>query len=129
MKSSTHNRDQDSIIEHARTEDWIAIKEHYLNGKKIDVLLQNKRTRHTIAAEVQVTYNHGVENIILDLMAGCDEVWIISTNKKVSDRIERRAHRELDINILGKARFLVINEFIPNLKQQQIGHKAELMRK
>ena len=116
MRSKVHNDIQDSIKEQSQTEGWIAIKEHFVKGKKIDVLLQNIRTRQTIAAEVQMTYRHALENIVFDLGVGCGEVWIISKNKKVSDRIERRAGTELNLSILEKVRFLVMEDFIPNLR-------------
>ncbi len=119
MRSEIHNDIQDSIKAQAQVADWIAIKEHYIKGKKIDVLLQSKRTRHTIAAEVQLTERHAVENIILDLSVGCDKVWIISINKKISNRIERRASRKLNMFVLEKVRFLVLDDFIPNLKNNK----------
>lgn len=119
MRGKAHNDIQDSIKEQSQAEDWIAIKEHFVKGKKIDVLLQNMCTRKTIAAEVQMTYRHALENVVLDLGVGCDEVWIISINKKVSDRIERRAGTELNSSVLEKVSFLTTEEFIPNLKRNK----------
>jgi hypothetical protein len=119
MRSNIHNKIQDTIKERSQAKGWIAIKEHYVNGKKIDVLLQNIRTRHTIAAEVQLTYRHTLENVFLDFRAGCDEVWIISINKKISDRIERKARVELNSSVLEKVRFLIMEEFIPNLEKKK----------
>ena len=116
MRGKAHNNIQDSIKEHSQAAGWIAIKEHFVNGKKIDVLLQNLQTRMTIAIEVQTTERHALINIVSDLGVGCNEVWNISINKKVSDRIEGRAGKELNSNILEKVRFLVMEDFIPQLR-------------
>lgn len=113
MRSDLHNELQDIIKERYQAKGWIAIKEHFVNDKKIDVLAQNKKTKYTIANEVQLGTKHYKENILLDFRAGCDEVWTISVNKKVSDRIKKKAVQELDKTLLGKTRFLTIKEFIP----------------
>jgi len=113
VRSDAHNELQDVIKDHFQAIGWIAIKEHCIDGKKIDVLAQNIKTRHTIANEVQLTVKHALENIIRDLNVGCDEVRIISINQKVSDRIARRAHRELDKELLKKVLFQVKEDFIP----------------
>lgn len=113
MRSDAHNELQDVIKDHFQAMGWIAIKEHCVDGKKIDVLVQNIKTRYTIANEVQLTVKHALENIIRDLKVGCDEVRIISINQKISDRIERRAHRELNRSQLQKVRFQVKEDFIP----------------
>ncbi len=113
MRSDAHNELQDAIKGHFQARGWIAIKEHCIDGKKIDVLVQNMKTRYTIANEVQLTVKHALENIIRDLKVGCDEVRIISINQKISDRIERRVHRELNRNQLQKVRFQVKEDFIP----------------
>ncbi|MEE9615048.1 MAG: hypothetical protein V3W31_08920 [Thermodesulfobacteriota bacterium] len=114
MRSNAHNKLQDIIKERYQAAGWIAIKEHYINGKKIDVLAQNIETKYTIANEVQLALKHYKENILLDLEVGCDEVRIISISKKVSEQIENKALRELDEELLKKVRFLTIEEFIPN---------------
>jgi hypothetical protein len=113
VRSDAHNELQDVIKDHFQAMGWIAIKEHCIDGKKIDVLVQNIKTRYTIANEVQLTVKHALENIIRDLNVGCDEVRIISINQKISNRIERRAHRELNKNQLQKVRFQVKEDFIP----------------
>ena len=113
MRSNAHNNFQDIIKDRYQAAGWIAIKEHCVAGKKIDVLAQNPETKHTIANEVQLTPKHYKENILLDFKVGCDEVWIISINKKVSSRIENKALKELDKRLLPKVRFLTIEDFIP----------------
>ena len=113
MRSKAHNNLQDIIKDLYQAAGWIAIKEHCVEGKKIDVLAQNLETKRTIANEVQLTTKHYKENILLDLRVGCDEVWIISINKKVSDWIENKALKELDKRLLAKVRFLTIEDFIP----------------
>ena len=126
MRSDAHNELQDIVKDHFQAKGWIAIKEHCINGKKIDVLAQDKKTKYTIANEIQITSNHYKENILLDLKAGCNEVRIISINKKVSEQIERGAAKELDEEVFRKVRFQVKEEFIPHLNNNNIMlHKAE----
>jgi len=119
MLSEEHNLVQDFIKEQFQARGWIAIKEHYIRGKKVDVLAQNKVTRFTVACEVQCTTKHYKENILLDFRAGCDEVWIISIFQKLSGHIEKKAHKELDASTLRKVRFLSVNEFIPTLNKHK----------
>ncbi len=114
MRSDAHNEMQDDIKDYFQSIGWIAIKEHCINGKKIDVLAQNIKTRYTIANEVQMSAKHAVENVIRDLSVGCDEVRIISINQKISDRIEKKALRELNKSLLKKVRFQVKEDFIPH---------------
>lgn len=113
MRSDAHNHMQDIIRNRYMEMSWIAIKEHCVKGKKIDVLAQNRATRYTIANEVQLTTKHYKENILKDFWVGCDEVRIISISKKVSDRIEKKAHEELSEALLSKVKFLTIEDFIP----------------
>ncbi len=120
MRSDTHNELQDMVKAYYQAKGWIAIKEHYVKGKKIDVLAQNKRTKYTISNEVQLTPKHYMENVLLDLKAGCDEVHIISINKKVSDQIKKKAYKELNINLLKKVRFYVPDYFLPPLNSNKI---------
>ena len=115
MRSDAHNELQDDIKDYFQSIGWIAIKEHCINGKKVDVLAQNIKTRYTIANEVQMTVKHALENIIRDLKVGCDEVRIISINQKISDRIERKALRELNKSLLKKVNFQIKEYFIPHI--------------
>ena len=125
MRSDTHNKSEDIVKDDYQKNGWIAIKEHYVNGKSIDVLAQHKKTKYTIANEIQLTTKHYRENILLDFNAGCDEVRVISINKKVSDQIEKKALKELDKNLLKKVRFQIIDEFIPHLNNKIKTNKAE----
>jgi hypothetical protein len=126
MRSKTHSDLQDTVLDHFQAIGWIAIKEHSVRGKKVDVLVQNRALKYTIAIEVQLTPKHYKENILSDLSLGCNEVWIVSISKKVSDRIEIKASEELDKELFRKVRFLTKEDLIPHLKQQQIiQNKAE----
>ena len=126
MRSDAHNELQDIVKAHFQAKGWIAIKEHFIDGKKIDVLVQDKKTKYTIANEIQLTPKHYKENILLDLKVGCDEVRIISINKKVSEQIKRKAAKELDEKLFRKVRFQIREEFIPHLNNNNIiQNKAE----
>lgn len=113
MKSDTHKNLQEIIGDHYRTKGWIAITEQCINGKKIDVLAQDIKTKHIIANEVQLASKHFIENILLDFKAGCNEVRIISANKTVLEEMKQKASKKLDKNLLGKIKFQLIEEFIP----------------
>ncbi len=113
MKSDTHKNLQEIIGDHYRTKGWIAITEQCINGKKIDVLAQDIKTKRIIANEVQLASKHFIENILLDFKAGCNEVRIISANKTVLEEMKQKASKKLDKNLLGKIKFQLIEEFIP----------------
>ncbi len=115
MRSDKHNKIQDSIKKYYADMGWIAIKEHFIKGKKIDVLAQNISTKYTVANEVQLSLKHSLENIVLDLKVGCDEVKIISTNIELSKKIENKIRSQLSKSILEKVNFHIADEFIPYL--------------
>ncbi len=114
MKSNDHKEAQKTIRDYYISIGWIAIIEHYIKGKKIDVLCQNIKTKRTIANEIQLTSRHFLENIQLDFKAGCDEVAIICIDNAILEEIKRKAQVSLDKNLLGKIRFQHIEEFIPH---------------
>lgn len=114
MKSNDHKEAQKTIRDYYISIGWIAIIEHYIKGKKIDVLCQNIKTKRTIANEIQLTSRHFLENIQLDFKAGCDEVAIICIDNSILEEIKRKAQVSLDKNLLGKIRFQHIEEFIPH---------------
>ncbi|MCX5698674.1 MAG: hypothetical protein NTX01_03125 [Candidatus Omnitrophica bacterium] len=114
MKSNNHKEAQKTIQDYYISIGWIAIIEHYIRGKKIDVLAQNIKTKRTIANEIQLTSRHFLENIQLDIKAGCDEVITICLDNSTLEEIKRKAQTGLDKNLLGKTRFQHIEEFIPH---------------
>ncbi len=118
MKSDTHKNLQTTIRDYHKKRGCIAILEYYASGKKIDVLVQNIKTKYTIAYEIQLTYKHFSENILLDFKAGCDEVRIICIDNKVLEQMRQRASSEVSEHLLRKTRFLHINDFIPHLKNK-----------
>lgn len=115
MKSNDHKEAQKTIRNYYISIGWIAIIEHYIKGKKIDVLAQNIKTKRTIANEIQLTSKHFLENIQLDFKAGCEEVAIICIDNSTLEEIKRKAQTNLDKNLLGKLRIKHIEEFIPHL--------------
>ena len=126
MRSETHNLLQDSVKKYYMEMGMIAIKEHCVKGKKIDVLVQDIKTKFTIANEIQMGFKHAIENILLDLEVGCDEVRIISVSKRVSEHIKERALKELGEDLLKKVKFHVADELFPHLKIKEIKkNKAE----
>lgn len=114
MKSTDHKEAEKTIRDYYRAIGWIAIIEYYINGKKVDVLAQNIKTRHTIANEIQLAPKYFLENIQLDFKAGCDEVVIICVDDSTLEEIKRKSRSGLDKNLLGKTRFQHIREFIPH---------------
>lgn len=115
MRSNLHRQLQEAVKDYYQQKGWIAIVEHYVKGKKIDVLAQNSE-KFTIANEIQLTPKHCVENIKLDFKAGCNEVHIISPDKKILEQQIKRASQKLNKNILSKVKFIPATEFIPYIK-------------
>jgi hypothetical protein len=125
MRSELHNKVQDSVVVFYRKRGWVALKEHYMQGKKIDVLVQHMKTKYTIANEVQLSPRHFLENIILDLRAGCDEVRIISIDTNVSQKITELAQKRLCGHLLKRVRFQTADEFNLHLNNNNLVHNAE----
>lgn len=126
MKSNTHKESQEIVKTFYRKKGWIAITEHFIRGKKIDILSQEVKTKYTIANEIQLTPKHTLENIDLDFRAGCDEVIIISIDQKVLEQIKKKTFQELSEELLKKIKFQLINEFIPLKNNNKIKqNKAE----
>lgn len=118
MKSINHKEAQKTVRDYYLSLGCIAIIEHYINGKKIDVLVQDIRTKHTLANEIQLTSKHFLENIQLDFKAGCNEVTIICVDYSILEEIKRKAKTSLDKNLLNKTRFQHIEEFIPHSRNR-----------
>ncbi len=114
MKSNSHKRLQEIVRDYYRQKGWIAIIEAFVNGKKIDVLSQNIKTKYTIANEIQLSPQHFLENIQLDFKAGCSEVKIICADKTVLEKIRKKTSQELNKELFGKTKFQLIEEFIPS---------------
>lgn len=130
MKSDAHKYYQSIVKEYYIKRGWIAIIEHYIQGKKIDVVAQNIKTKYTVANEIQLGSKHFIENISLDFKVGCNEVKIISADKKVLEEIKNTALKRLDNTLLRKTSFQLAEEFIPlseNKEQQKTSNKREFI--
>ena len=126
MKSNVHKESQEIVKTYYRQKGWIAIIEHYIAGKKIDVLSQEIKTKYTIANEIQISPEHSLENIDLDFRAGCDEVIIICIDQKVLEQIKKKTSQNLTKDFLEKTKFQLIDEFIPLKNNNKIKqNKAE----
>ena len=125
MKSDTHKKLQEIVKGYYAEKGWIAIIEQCIKGKKIDVLVQEIKSKHTIANEIQLSPKHSLENIQLDLKVGCDEVRIIAENNAVLVKIKEEILRRLEKELFEKVKFQIIEEFIPSKKQQNKKNKAE----
>ena len=115
MKSDKHKNSQGTVRDYYREKGFISIIEYYINGKKIDVLAQDIKTKYAIANEIQLSPKHFIENILLDFKAGCDEVRIITLDNNTLIQIKEKASSEIDKSLLGRIRFQHIEEFIPHL--------------
>ena len=115
MKSARHKTSQKIVNRCYKRRGWLSTIEHYIKGKKIDVLAQNIKTKYIIANEIELTPRHCLENIKIDLGVGCNEVVIICEDPTVLEAIRRKARKSLVKNILSKVSFRLIDEFIPHL--------------
>lgn len=129
MKSDTHKQLQEIVRDYYRKKGWIAIIEHYVEGKKIDVLAQDIKSKYTIANEIQLSPKHFIENVLLDSKTGCDEISIISNDKTILEQM-KKASKTLDASLLQNIKFHLIEEFIPHQltteNNNNIRNKAEL---
>jgi hypothetical protein len=114
VKSARHKELQQIISGYYRRAGWVSIIEHHIGGKKIDVLAQNVATKYIVANEVELTPRHSIENIKLDLKAGCNEVVIVCESSETLEAIRQKAQTNLDKNTLAKVKFRLIREFIPH---------------
>jgi len=115
MKSARHKKSQKIVNKCYKRRGWLSTIEHYLKGKKIDVLAQNIKTKYIIANEIELTPRHCLENIKMDLKVGCNEVVIICENSAVLEAVKKKARTNLDNDIFNMVSFKLINEFIPTL--------------
>jgi hypothetical protein len=115
MKSEIHKKLQERVRNYYREKGYVAVIEHCVKGKKIDVLAQHIKSKRTIANEIQLSSKHFLENIMLDFKIGCDEVKIITTDKRVLNQIKERASKKLDKSLLKRTKFQLIEEFVPHL--------------
>ena len=116
MKSVRHKILQKLVSNYYMRIGWLATIEHHLKGKKIDVLAQDIKTKFIIANEIELTPRHCLENITMDLKAGCNGVAIICEKPSVLEAIKKKTKTRLDRSVLNKVRFQLITEFIPLLK-------------
>lgn len=115
MKSIKHRQLQEIVKNYYKDLGWFAVAEHSVNGKRIDVLAQNIKTKYTIANEIELSPRHCLENIRRDFKVGCNEVIIICENKTTLEEIKQKTKTHLDGYLLNKVRFLFINELIPHM--------------
>lgn len=115
MKSAKHKTLQRTVSSYYKRIGWLSTIEHYIKGKKVDVLAQDIKTKYIIANEIELTPRHCLENITMDLKVGCNEVVIICENPAVLEGIKKKARINLDKDIFNKVSFQLINEFIPHL--------------
>jgi hypothetical protein len=113
MKSTRHKNSQKLVSRYFRRIGWLATIEHFLKGKKIDVLAQDVKTKFIIANEIELTPRHCLTNIARDLEVGCNRVAIICEKPSVLEAIRRKAKANLSRDVLNKVRFQLITEFIP----------------
>ena len=113
MKSAKHRAFQRLVSSYFKRLGWFATIEHWLKGKKIDVLAQDMKTKFIIANEIELTPRHCLTNIERDLEVGCNGVAIICAKASVLEAVKRKAKANLSRDILNKVRFQLITEFIP----------------
>jgi len=114
MKSIKHKELQNIVKNYYISIGYIAFEEYDINGKQIDVLAQNTKTKHIIANEIELSPRHCLENIRLDFKVGCDEVIIICENRTTLEEIKQKTKTSLDRNILSKVSYRIISDLIPH---------------
>jgi hypothetical protein len=105
MRSDMHNELQDQVRDYYISKGWIAIKEHCLRGKKIDVLAQHIKSKYIIGIEIELSAKHSVDNIVRDL-------------EERSKQIEEKVKKQLNNSLLEKVTLHIADEFIPHLNEK-----------
>lgn len=109
-----HRRYQSVIREHFANLGKIALVEAYINGKNIDVFVQDIETKKSIAVEIQLNKNPKLafENIEKDFKAGCDEILLIF--KKLADlkAVKKRTFKEIGKEKIKRIQFRLTDDFV-----------------
>jgi len=108
-----HRKYQSLIKEHFANLGKIALVEAYINGKNIDVFVQDIETKKSIAVEIQLNKNPKLafENIKKDFKAGCDEILLIF--KKLADlkTVKKSVFKEIGKEKIKRIQFRLIDDF------------------
>jgi len=110
IKRAAGNRGYEAIIEKS-----------ILSGTGcVDVSLEKKDRK--IACEISVTTSkdHELNNLQKCLAAGYEEVIIVSSEKKVLDKVKRLARQELSTDLFKKVLFLLPEELISYLEAGEV---------
>lgn len=108
-----HRKYQSLIREYFVDLGKIALVEAYINGKNIDVFVQDIKTKKSIAVEIQLNKSPKLafENIKKDFKAGCDEILLIF--KKLADlrAVKKSIFKEIGKETIKKIKFRLIDDF------------------
>jgi len=109
--SPTHVVLQNLIARKMKEQGRIALVEHTVNGKAVDIAeFQGSRT---IAYEIETEANeHVAENVKRDLEAGFDTVVVISQSTALQNEIRDKAYQGVDWTAMTKVEFKLVREFL-----------------
>jgi len=92
--------------------------EDYRNGKSADIgLVKNGRT---LAIEIAMSPQGEIVNIVKDLRAGWDEVWVVCRDSKVLQQVEREWSQEPRGEQDGKVEFRLVSDPIFDSKTGEV---------
>lgn len=126
-----HRRYQKVIKEYFANLGKIALVEAYINGKNIDVFVQDIKTKRSIGIEIQLNKNPKLafENIEKDFKAGCDEILLVFNKLTDLKTVREKAFKEIEKEKIKKIQFRLIDgfisEFIPKSYKNNTYNKSE----
>lgn len=126
-----HRKYQNLIREYFINLGKIALVEAYINGKNIDVFVQDIKTKKSIGVEIQLNKNPKLafENIEKDFKAGCDEILLVF--KKLTDlkTVKKSLFKKIGKEKIKRIQFCLIDDFtsdfIPKRHKNNTYNKAE----
>lgn len=108
-----HREYQNLIREYFINLGKIALVEAYINGKNIDVFVQDIKTKKSIGVEIQLNKNPklALENIKKDFKAGCDEILLVFKELIDLRAVKKRVFKEIGKETITRIQFRLIDDF------------------
>lgn len=108
-----HRKYQSVIKEYFTNLGKIALVEAYINGKNIDVFVQDIETKKSIAVEIQLNKNPKLafENMKKDFKSGCDEILLVFKELVDLTAVKKRVFKEIGKETITRIQFRLIDDF------------------
>ena len=120
-----HRRLQNAIKIESEKNGCKAKVEYYLNGKKADVGIEKDREIHAVEISITTNPEHEIENIIKDLNAGFQNVYVICRDRKIEEEIKALAKKNLSAEKQKLISYGFIHKYIEGEKSCSSNGKTQ----